>query len=435
MQRPRSFYAESLSDQAGVSAPPPSSNSLQMPNVVVIPPEEEQAETPPFLYFDASKARLMSTAPDLESMDIALDVHQQIANTAPIFQRANFSEETIVMPRRVGGGSMLVQPNEWQISAAPERDLDDDVVEVVKVRKHEGVSDTGGGNGTTMARSKTFKARATQAFRSIKNVGKSRKSTMHKTSSSLDRIEHIHAKPSPAKASSTRRITSKRPSRPLSQIFQFVYDEHAQAVGIESQSPSTLQSPPASPTRSGYSSSRPASSASFYTMPGSLSSEPDDARQFSSVSSKRIKRTGSFRKRLSLLELPRLFSSSSSISSTSSSNSQTSIPSPPTPSRDVPEPVVAFQESPYLPDDQPGPNNWMVSGMNYPVDEDEDVDYGELQAPSLSMVREEDSHWDDTSLEMRLDSLHFDSLSFDPNDFTMTPFKDGHRNTGRIAVV
>lgn len=75
----------------------------------------------------------------------------------------------------------------------------------------------------------------------------------------------------------------------------------------------------------------------------------------------------------------------------------------------------------------------MTSDTAYEMDEDDD-DYGELQAPSLSMVREEDSHWNDLSLEMRLDSLHFDPLSFDPNEFSMASFKDGHRHTGRITV-
>jgi len=60
-------------------------------------------------------------------------------------------------------------------------------------------------------------------------------------------------------------------------------------------------------------------------------------------------------------------------------------------------------------------------------DDNEEEDYGEVQpASSLSMVKEEDSYANDFSLEMRLDSLHFDSLSFDPNDFTFSSIR-GHR--------
>jgi len=403
-----------------------------MPNVVVSPPEEEQVRSPPFLYFDASKARSLSTAPDLESLNIALDVHQQIENTAPVFQRANVSEETVVMPKR-GGGMIFVPPNERP--AARESDLDDEVVEVVKVRKHEGMSDIGADKAPTMTRSKTFKARATQAFRSIKSVGKSsRKHTLHKASNSLDRIDNVLVKPSPKETSSTRRGLSRRLPRPLSQIFQIGHDEYPQELGILSPSSASLQSPPLSPTRSVQSTSRPTSITSYYTVPASLSFEPEVANQFSSESSKRIKRASSFRKRLTLLELPRLFSSSSTVSSTtSSSNSQASIPSPPSPARDVPEPTIAFSEPSFEPNNQTASHNWMTSDTAYEMDEDDD-DYGELQAPSLSMVREEDSHWNDLSLEMRLDSLHFDPLSFDPNEFSMASFKDGHRHTGRITV-
>ena len=59
--------------------------------------------------------------------------------------------------------------------------------------------------------------------------------------------------------------------------------------------------------------------------------------------------------------------------------------------------------------------------MSRPGDDDnEEEDYGEVQPSSLSVVKEEDSYANDFSLEMRLDSLHFDSLSFDPNDFTFS---------------
>lgn len=67
--------------------------------------------------------------------------------------------------------------------------------------------------------------------------------------------------------------------------------------------------------------------------------------------------------------------------------------------------------------------------MSRPSDDgNEEEDYGEIQpAAFLSMVKEEDSCLNDFSLEMRLDSLHFDSLSFDPNDFTMSSNR-GHGN-------
>lgn len=65
--------------------------------------------------------------------------------------------------------------------------------------------------------------------------------------------------------------------------------------------------------------------------------------------------------------------------------------------------------------------------MSHPGDDDNvEEDYGEIQpASALSMVKEEDSYANDFNLEMRLDSLHFDSLSFDPNDFTLSSVR-GH---------
>jgi len=63
--------------------------------------------------------------------------------------------------------------------------------------------------------------------------------------------------------------------------------------------------------------------------------------------------------------------------------------------------------------------------MSRPEDDDNvEEDYGEIQpASALSMVKEEDSYANDFSLEMKLDSLHFDSLSFDPNDFTLSSIR------------
>jgi hypothetical protein len=51
-------------------------------------------------------------------------------------------------------------------------------------------------------------------------------------------------------------------------------------------------------------------------------------------------------------------------------------------------------------------------------------------------TQEEQQHWSsdkpaelprDISVEMRLDSMHFDSLSFDPEDFDMSLAMDGRR--------
>ena len=153
----------------------------QVPNVFVIPPEEEQDYNPPFLYFDASQAARSSlcTSPDLEALDVALGFCQQRDNRAPTFRRSftNESQDTIVMPRRASfmkltNMDLEMEDGQTDIrSRGGVRKYDEEIVEVVKVRRNEGVADVG--EGRKMKKSNTFRARATQALRSIKlNVGK-----------------------------------------------------------------------------------------------------------------------------------------------------------------------------------------------------------------------------------------------------------------------
>jgi len=69
-------------------------------------------------------------------------------------------------------------------------------------------------------------------------------------------------------------------------------------------------------------------------------------------------------------------------------------------------------------------------------DDNVEEDYGEIQpASALSMVKEEDSYANDFSLEMKLNSLHFDSLSFDPNDFTLSSIRGYGTQVGNSSVL
>jgi len=417
-------------DSPGLAVPPSSFNSGQMPDVFVIPPEEEQGETPPFCYFDASKA-VLSTEPDIESVDIALSVHQQIANTAPMFIRT--MEEEVTMPVR----RSAEEPSS-PISLYRSED-EDDIVEVYKVEKE--VSPVAG-KKDAMSRSKTFRARATQALRSIKNVGKSsrKQPAPVQTVSSPPPNEDENARPTtPSVASRAEKNTlSKRRSRPLSQIFRFNQEEPAtEAVPpsptdtVRPTSPTfSVASPPLSPTSPTRSSMQSSVLGSF--RPSSVSSQPGPSRPSSSLlydnppaspASLRPKST-SFRKRLSLLELPRLFSSSSTVSTTSSAStpSTSSLEDPPSdvPPTPLPSTISLARQS----SQSSSKRSWR---MSHPGDDDNvEEDYGEIQpASALSMVKEEDSYANDLNLEMRLDSLHFDSLSFDPNDFTLSSVR-GH---------
>lgn len=418
-------------DSPGLAVPPSSFNSVQMPDVFVIPPEEEQGETPPFCYFDASKAAL-STEPDIDSVDIALNVHQQIANTAPIFLRS--MEEEVVMPVR----SSREEPSSptSQYGSVDE----DDIVEVYKVGKE---IPSVAGRKEVMSRSKTFRARASQALRSIKNVGRSsrKQPAPAQTGPSPPPSRDENARPTTPSVTSRmgKNTLSKRGSRPLSQIFRFNQEEEPTTDAISSSPTATVRptspafstaSPPLSPTSPTRSSMQ--SSIFGSLRPSSPAPQPGPSRQTSPVDhddsptspdSLRPKST-SFRKRLSLLDLPRLFSSSSTISTTSSTSTPSTASLEDPPSDAPPTPLPSMATLVRRPSRSSSKRSCTISR---PGDDDhEEEDYGEIQpASALSMVKEEDSCVNDFSLEMRLDSLHFDSLSFDANDFTMSSMR-GH---------
>lgn len=417
-------------DSPGLAAPPSSFNTVEMPDVFVIPPEEEHSETPPFCYFDASKAAL-STNPDIESVDIALNVHQQIANTAPIFHRA--LEQEVIMPVR-----RSTEEPASPISQCRSED-EDDIVEVYKVGKE---IPSVAGKKEPMSRSKTFRARASQALRSIKNVGKSsrKQPTPAQSVPSLPPTGDENARPiTPSVASRAGKNTlSKRRSRPLSQIFRFNQDEEPATEAIPPSPTGTVRptSPAfsiASPSLSPASPTRTSMQASILgsLRPSSPSPQPGPSRPTSplhydeppaSPDSLRPK-SASFRKRLSFLELPRLFSSSSTTSTASSAST------PSTASLDYPPSDVPATPSPSMTalarrsSQSSSKRSWTTSRPG--DDDNEEEDYGEIQPSSLSVVKEEDSYANELSLEMRLDSLHFDSLSFDPNDFTFSSIR-GH---------
>lgn len=416
-------------DSPGLAVPPSSFNNVQMPDVFVIPPEEEQAETPPFCYFDASKA-VLSTEPDIESVDIALNVHQQIANTAPVFFRT--SDEVVMPVRR--------SEEEPSPTITQDKSEDEDDIEVYKVGKEiPSIS----GKKEHMSRSKTFISRASQALRSIKNVGKlSRKqpAPAHIVNThSLIKDENVGPATPSVASRGGKETLSKRRSRPLSQIFRLNQEEGLPADAVPPSPTATVRptspafsiaSPPLSPTSPTRSSMR--SSIQSSLRPSSPSPQPGPSRPTSPIhydylptspDSLRPK-SSSFRKRLSLLELPRLFSSPSTVSSASSVSTPSTASLEDPPSDVPPTPLPTTTSLARRSSKSSSKRSWSTSRLG--DDDNEEEDYGEIQpATSLSMVKEEDSYVNDISLEMRLDSLHFESLSFDPNDFTVSSIR-GH---------
>lgn len=398
--------------------PPPSHTSLQqVPDVFVIPPEEEHDENPPFCYFDAAmeSKRSLCTTPDIDALDVALGFYQQTeGNPAPVFQRmlGNESQETVVMPRR---SDSRFQDVPSSVSRSGRRIIDEDVVEVVKVRKSEGMSNSPEEpRGYTLKKSKTFRARASQALRSIKNVGKSsRRAGIPETwSTTASGRENAVSPVSPTSPTNPfgpseqgvlpQPVTpsiARRKSIQLSQIF------------TTSRSRSSAPDVPMSPTSTTSSEwsalSRPSISIEDCT-PSPYPSSPTTAE------APTLGKRRSFVRRISVLDLHKLFSPSTPTSS--------KPPPLPVPAR---EPIVPSPSHSSSKRDSMPPSSTASSGLSS-VD-----DVFSIASPSVrphsfhasgsqfSMSRpaEDDEAALNRSLDLHLDSLHFDSLHFDPDEF------------------
>lgn len=386
-----------------------------MPNVIVIPPEEELEENPPWCYFDAADAaqEARSTSPDLDALDTALNFHQQVDNRVPAFHRAlqNDSQETVVLPRK---GS-IAQIKEDILdgeggSRRRQKLVDEEIVEVFKVRRNEGKEDVDEVKAPKMTKSKTFRVRAAEAFKSIKNVGKSgRRPIASSSGNSLtssgenvqysDDFQEHGALPRP----STPNL-SRRRSLVLSQLFTFSHSSRPISPEADASTLSSSHPAAALPHRH-----------SFQTMPSIVSPSksharrlhpspsfedyagvPQDAGSRSTSPTPTISKRRSFRRRISVLELQKLFAVNTS---------------PPTSSQDsraphVPDIFAASGSDPYSVGSPDSENMSSSSTSSYDL-----ISVGSF--PSETDLRESDGD----SMEMRLDSLQFDSLHFDPDEF------------------
>lgn len=339
---------------SSLDGPPPSQDFKmhQVPDVFVIPPEEEQEDNPPWCVFDAAAAVAhgLSTIPDIDTLDVALGLHQQMDNRSPSFTRlhSNASQETIIMPHR-GAGTLPrlhdidldMEDGQTDIrsrgnGSTRNRTYDDEeIVEVVKVRRSEGMADVGD-RTLKLKKSSTFRARATQALRSIKNVGKgSRRATVsepkplmklapHAADTVPSRHSYQEETPvSPARATSP--TMSRRRSMTLSQMFAF--KENSKENRSASRPASPLADEPLSPTSPSYDSPvatqpmsptdvtgshakrlqpSPSLEDCMATPTRSLSPGGDDDGSKPTLSKRK-----SFRRRLSVLELQKLFTKAS----------------------------------------------------------------------------------------------------------------------------
>ena len=415
-------------------APPPSSvssPSTQMPTVFVHPPEEEQEESQPWCAFDASKENVMSraafTTPEMDVLVSKLEIWSQTihptAEPAPTFHRSQtdsdvfMSRQDSLGPSPSGSGS--VPQGLASIPESPKRQKerdDDDIVEVMKVRRSEGMPDVAYANGTVpvFRKPKSLRSRAVQALRSIKNVGKvPRRPALEHVFSAKENNGHAtktsapthapswadkHAKILPTQPSSP--VLKKRVSQPLSNLFSLGQG----ALPSASSAPDAV-GPTASP------------SGRFRTLPHSRSmSAPLSA----STSALHLPTEGlarplspSFsvrgnRNKFSFVNLQSIFSGNAT------------VPHEPQQEQES-EPVatVADVETDHL-------DAALPRAAQTPVedgwDSEEDYDSPRRHATLRTTLRRAADEnltleQQEFSFEMRLNSLHFDSFSFDADAF------------------
>jgi hypothetical protein len=351
---------------------------------------------------------MVFTTPEMELRQSELDDWPQAvhptAEHAPAFHRPQ-TDSAVIMPRRNAtfhyslsrNANPLLAPIPESPKRAKERD-DDDIDEVMKVRRGEGMLDVAYAHGTvpTLRRSKTLRSRAVHALRSIKNVRKAPrrppleqvflakenehtvKTEVPTQASSIANKHPAKAKVSPTSTQSSIPRLKRRVSQPLTNLFGLGGSESVLpsasddiAFGVSPSHSSGFRSLPYS--RSGASASSPALQR--------FTDEP--ARPTSPSFSLRGNRS-----KLSFVNLQSIFSG----------NMQ---PRPAEVSPDVDEPV------PQTPVDD-----------EWDLEEDYDsprrrIDPGRVPRPSDESAYPEQ----DISFETRLNSFHFDSFSFDADAF------------------
>ena len=417
-------------------APPPSSvssPSTQMPTVFVHPPEEEQEESQPWCAFDASKENTMSrvafTTPEMDVLVSKLEIWSQTAHPTaeptPTYHRMQ-TDSDVFLSRQDSLGPSRSRSSSNPLGLAPipespkrhkERD-DDDIVEVMKVRRSEGMPDVAYAHGTApvFRKPKSLRSRAVQALRSIKNVGKvPRRPALEQVFPAKENNGHTaktsaptnapawadkHAKVLPTQPSTP--VLKKRMSQPLSNLFTLGQGPLASAssapdaVGQTSSPSGRFRTLP---------HSRSMSAPLFASASTSALHLPTDGPARPTSPSFSIRGT---RNKFSFVNLQSIFSTNATVphelqrepepeQAATTADVETDHPNPTQP-RTVQTPVEDGwdSEEDY---DSPRRHATLRTTMRRPADE------------SLTLEQQ------DISFEMRLNSLHFDSFSFDADAF------------------
>lgn len=410
----------------GLVAPPllsASSPAFGMPTVLVHPPEDEAM---PWCAFDVNQevaeAEVIFATPEMELQQSELDDWAQTVHPtavhAPAFHRSQ-TDGAVVMPRR-GSTSHSTLPRTANppglapIPESPKRPKekdDDDIVEVMKVRRGEGMLDVAYAHGTvpTIRRSKTLtlRSRAAQALRSIKNARKAPRRpaldqvfpakeneqptvktevpTLTQSSSTVDKRRAKSKDVFNPTHTSTPRL-KKRNSQPLTNVFGRGGSE-SELVGPSA--PDTIGfgfSPP--PPHSGGFRTLPYSRGASASTPALQLLKDEPARPTSPTFS-----LGGHRRKFSFGSLQSIFSGNT---------------------QPMPEPQQA-EANPDVDDPTP-PQAPIDDGW----DSEEDYDSPRRRvAPGRVPRRSDENAYpeQDISFETRLNSLHFDSFSFDAGAF------------------
>lgn len=352
----------------------------------------------------------------VSKFDIWSQTVHPTAEPAPSFHRSQTDSDVFITrqdslgPLRSGSSS-----NTLGLASIPEspkrhkeRD-DDDIVEVMKVRRSEGMPDVAYAHGTVpvFRKPKTLRSRAAQALRSIKNVGKVPRRP------ALEHVERVfpakensgHTAPTHAPVWADKQflptqpsapLLKKRMSQPLSNLFSLGQGNPASASSV---------SDAAGPT--------PSPSGRFRTMPHSRGTSATVSTS-ASTSTLHLQTDGparptspSFsirgtRHKFSFVNLQSIFSGNEPEREpvATTPDAETDYPDPEL-SRTVQTPVGEGWDSE---EDYDSPRRHANLGttMRRPADEAD-------EGPSLEEQ--------EFSFEMRLNSLHFDSFSFDADAF------------------
>lgn len=318
------------------------------------------------------------------------------------------------------------------------RGVGEDIIEVVKVRRNEGMTDVTDSKAAGLKKSKTFRARASQALKTIRGVANkgSRKSSFSSSNSGEqwptqesaeipDDDMEVGVLPRPSTPS-----MSRRKSMQLVQLFSSTRKRTTSTATTATTHTAGSSAPdvPESPASSDFSIISTPTEESIPTPASSLS---DRTNQDVNMQGATLNKRRSFVNKISALDLQRLFApsqapsrpivtreSAPTFSRTTRRDSLPVPPSLPQLSHIPPDEDVFAANSPLQRPHSfhaPPSNRYSLSSLPEVPTSSSTILPSRLPS-SPENIPEETSF----EAELRLDSLHFDSLHFDPDEFTIT---------------